>query len=610
MPHSRYVSLRSKQWLWALLAVLLPAVLYANTLAPSIVIGDSAEFQTEAWRLGVAHPTGYPLYLLLGRIFAFVFALGDAALRLNLFSAVCALATLWLFFDLVNRLTHHPFVAVTGTWLAAVGPAFWSQAIIAEVYALHALLVLATLNTLLRWQQTRDERWIVLTGLAIGLGLAHHRTIVLLLPAAGLYIWLSGKPYPMRHTLLKAAVALILPVLLYAYVPLRWPVVYHRWPRWSELVDFLLARGYSYALQFSLLRDAARWRAVGELALHQLTWAGLGLVGAGVLAMARKFRRELVLLGLTLITFLVFGTSYQVPDVAVFFIPAWLTLALLAAMGVDALADLIAQSIKAIKPGTDIPWSVTITTLLPIGIAIALITGNLPTLDRGDDLAARAIAEQALAHPPQKNALIVCDFERLSALRYTFGVQAPDLNVEANMPDTEEMAYHLIEQALSQGRPVYLARPLPGVAERYRLTSHGPLVRISTEPEDTLPDSVAIQPREITFADQSGDVVALIGHDAPALAIKRGETFALTLYWQALFAPEHSPPPYQVHLYLADGDGNMISHGPQHHPVDGFYPINAWQPGQVVADYTLFHVGAEVPPGEYRLEAAWTLPFS
>jgi hypothetical protein len=48
---------------------------------------------------------------------------------------------------------------------------------------------------------------------------------------------------------------------------------------------------------------------------------------------------------------------------------------------------------------------------------------------------------------------------------------------------------------------------------------------------------------------------------------------------------------------------------PGRHPVDGFYPINAWHSGQVVADYHLFHIKPEVPPGEYRLQAGWTLAF-
>src|SRR5437762_5413496 len=63
------------------------AALYVRTLAPSVLPGDYAEFQMCAAVLGVPHPTGYPLYVLLGKLFTLLPA-GDVAYRVNLSSAV------------------------------------------------------------------------------------------------------------------------------------------------------------------------------------------------------------------------------------------------------------------------------------------------------------------------------------------------------------------------------------------------------------------------------------------------------------------------------------------------------------------------------------------
>src|SRR5438477_13110552 len=70
--------------------------IYASTLAPSIAWGnggaDSGELAVAAYHLGVAHPTGYPLYVLLGFLVTHLPLGTDPAWRLNLLSALCAAA--------------------------------------------------------------------------------------------------------------------------------------------------------------------------------------------------------------------------------------------------------------------------------------------------------------------------------------------------------------------------------------------------------------------------------------------------------------------------------------------------------------------------------------
>ena len=67
-------------------------LLYIRTLAPTLLRGDSAEFQTLAKTLGMTHPTGYPVYLLVAKVFTWL-PVGNTAYRVTLFSAVCAALT-------------------------------------------------------------------------------------------------------------------------------------------------------------------------------------------------------------------------------------------------------------------------------------------------------------------------------------------------------------------------------------------------------------------------------------------------------------------------------------------------------------------------------------
>ena len=62
--------------------------LYLVTLAPGVVGGDAGEHQFSAPLLGIPHATGYPLYLLLGKLWTLLMPFGSMAWRMNLLSAV------------------------------------------------------------------------------------------------------------------------------------------------------------------------------------------------------------------------------------------------------------------------------------------------------------------------------------------------------------------------------------------------------------------------------------------------------------------------------------------------------------------------------------------
>jgi hypothetical protein len=113
---------------------------YVRTAAPSVLSGDSAEFQLAAPLLGVPHPTTYPLYVLLGKLATLLMPFGDLAWRVTLVSALCAALTVALFFLLARRVVGPPGAVVAALALG-VTPGLWNAATLAEVYALLAALL-------------------------------------------------------------------------------------------------------------------------------------------------------------------------------------------------------------------------------------------------------------------------------------------------------------------------------------------------------------------------------------------------------------------------------------------------------------------------------------
>ncbi|MBK8931879.1 MAG: DUF2723 domain-containing protein [Chloroflexi bacterium] len=197
---------RAWRWLGPLfvLAALLPV--YLLTMPNAVGQADTFEFQVVAPQLGLAHPTGYPLFLLLGKLFTLI-PLNTVAWRLNFAVMVYGLAAACLLFGLGYRLRARGEVAVITAGTLGLIPTFWSQSIEAEVYTLHALIVVAALFVMREmgdWRLAIGDsenashtptpalplsRSPLLLFFLLGLGLTNHLTTVFLLPAAALTLF-------------------------------------------------------------------------------------------------------------------------------------------------------------------------------------------------------------------------------------------------------------------------------------------------------------------------------------------------------------------------------------------------------------------------------------
>ena len=133
-----------REWLaqsdWFAVAVFaLPLFLYWLTLAPTIYNLDSAEFTTAVATNGLIRATGYPLYLLLGKIWMWLPLSSDMGYRLNLFSAFLSALTLLQGEYILRRLKVGPWLRLGALGLLATAPYFWAMSLIAEVYTMHPL---------------------------------------------------------------------------------------------------------------------------------------------------------------------------------------------------------------------------------------------------------------------------------------------------------------------------------------------------------------------------------------------------------------------------------------------------------------------------------------
>ena len=199
-------------------------ILYIGTLAPTVLpygtpdTLDSPMLQTEVSVLGVGHPTGYPTYMMLTHLFTYL-PLGDPAYRVNLASAVYGIAAVLVVYLAGLRLGGRIVAAAAGALAFGLSGAFWSQAVIAEVYTFEALLVALVILVLLLWRDRREGRYLLLSAFLVGLSLTHHLTSVLLVPAALAFVFLTDRRVFSRTGLMLKGVGLFLLGLASAALP-------------------------------------------------------------------------------------------------------------------------------------------------------------------------------------------------------------------------------------------------------------------------------------------------------------------------------------------------------------------------------------------------------
>lgn len=446
-----------------LLAAGLPFGLYVRTLAPTVYNLDSAELAAAGATLGVAHPPGYPLYVLLAR--AFITApIGDVGYRVNLLSAIFAVITLAFVYLLCVRLTRSRGAAVAGTWLVGLSYTFWSDAIVAEIYTLDAALLAGMLYFLVRSDDTRRESDATVGFVLLGLGLANRVTNALAIP--GIIIFRAAE-WRRRPTRMVIDVAATLPgVALYAWLPLR--SVIGGGYRWGSSyandgtpipIDLMHPRDiwwYVSGRAFEPFAHVYSWSEQMEQAgrFGGNTWTGL--LGAGVLLAVAGFiamsarRPTVAALLLTVAapqTF--FFISYAVADKDTMFANTYVVIAIFAAAGYASTE----QSLRRVG----VPSASGVLLAGAALLAGALIYTNVGLLDVSDDYRARDQSEQLMA-AAEPDALVIGSWTDIAPLEYLQLVEhrRTDLTFVHAWRFGWIGPGALVTEALATGRSVYL----------------------------------------------------------------------------------------------------------------------------------------------------------
>ncbi|MDX1522155.1 MAG: DUF2723 domain-containing protein, partial [Anaerolineae bacterium] len=356
-------------WPWELIGlVVLYGWLYRQTMPPGIsswiVKGwDSAMFQITGSTWGIPHSPGYPLYVILANLFVrlvgWIPGFFDTTVvwRVSFWSTVTSLLTLIFVYLATRNIARNRGAALIAAGLLGISFMFWRGAIMAEVYSLNALIFALTYWLALMWDDDPRNRWLVALGLAVGAGMAHHRTAFILPLTIALWALVKRPKYLVRshHTLPRWRLVLqrwlilggtaLIPLASYLYLP--WAAsnragqtwIYADTADWNTFWFVVLTRewwglvqpptslgGWRLALETLFWQQADQITAVGVV---------LGLVGL------LSARRYIWLFAPPFLALTFFGTAYKVADLDSMLIPLTLTLCI----GLGYLVGIVTRSL-------------------------------------------------------------------------------------------------------------------------------------------------------------------------------------------------------------------------------------------------------------------------
>ncbi|HET7030426.1 MAG TPA: DUF2723 domain-containing protein [Candidatus Limnocylindrales bacterium] len=483
-------------------------------LMPGVGFWDTAEFQMVGPVMGTAHPTGYPSYILVGWLASVLLTpIGEAALRMNVLSAVLLAVAMAVTTDLGRRLTGSVILGVVAGIGTTLTPIVWAIGTHADPHALHVAFVALILWLLVRWEHrvrgnpiesehdaadgaadgsaAGTDRLLLAAAVVTGLSVGNHSLTLLLGPPILLFVLATDPGILRRPRFIGANVlAFVIPTVLVRFEMvlragwLRAPFVYADPSTWTGFWYVTLGAQFHSWLTDPFGDAGGRLRGLVDIAAAQFGPVALLILVAAIVSGFRQ-PRYAILTGTAMVLTLFFNSVY--PDGAIdrYYIGpaliAWTWLAILARTVVDVILPATAWPGQGIGLRPAARWAATGLVGLALLVPSASAFSTRATLvDDSADVAAQVWTNQVLASL-EPNAVVVSWWSYSTPLWYAQVVddRRPDVCI---IDDRTRLDYDLgeLDQVIARylpARPVYLIRngdsELPALAGRYDVTPVG-----------------------------------------------------------------------------------------------------------------------------------------
>ena len=495
--------------------VLVPALLmlafslfYLLTLAPTVLWGDDAFFQSAAYAGTLPPSRNHWIWLQLAHLLT-ALPIGNIAFRANLLSAVAAVGTLLVIYKVLRALKLSRGAAVAATVSLAVAHTFWTHAVRAEVYTVFTFLMAVQIWLWFRWEVDKPT-YLFTAAFLFGLTILGHQMGVLLIPALAVLVWKQ------RHWLSRVDWIKLSSFFVVGLAPFLGVMIFDIGSRTGNSLAGSIYLYFTHAgsdftgsfFDFSLeylVHDVGLW--LGFLGLQFVGLSAIaGLVGA--VSIWRLGTPSPPWLSITVLyaTTVLFAISYRVSDHFVFFLPSYIAFVLFIGAGwqdVEAFVNrqwprwrwLRFSSLIAIPLLTYyfLPQALLALDLNPLGVR--QLPGREPNMfflwpAKNDYLGAEDYGRTALETLPE-NSVLLADYTPVETLKYLQNIEGVRPDVELiHIPPGIDLTVVLDE--IEPGTEVYLADTNPNYYNfsnlpEARLEPVGPIYRLTFQSDSAEP---------------------------------------------------------------------------------------------------------------------------
>ncbi len=416
----------------ALLCGLVILIAVTHQVAPIISAGDSGDLTAAAYSLGVPHPTGYPTYIMLSKLFTLLVPLGNIGFRCGVLSTVFAAIAVILMMLACYRLTSSLIIPVFFSLLIGLGPVFVSQSVLAEVYTFHLVLLMLVFHAFLSYLGDANLRRLFILFFLCGLSLTNHLTSIFFVLAILVVLVIYHRRQMLKGDAWLVAIGFILlAISIYIYLPLRGSRV--ELASWghiktiSQALDHVLGKVYQHKMVPEPKTIIQNLWLFFHHSCREILYFGWLLALVGFYALYRRKKQLFVFCSVFIISSIIHIINYNIIDIQAYYLPTFMLLGLLICIGLAG----ISRYLSVRFPMSKAPVAYTVYAILVLAIPLASYLSSFYENDKSNNFIAYDYGRNILITPEQGIVLFCMGDNQVFPLIYLQTAEAwrPDIRV-------------------------------------------------------------------------------------------------------------------------------------------------------------------------------------
>ena len=412
-----------KNQVWLAGIFILSGLIYLKTICPTVEFIDSGELAVNCALLGIAHPTGYPLYTLLGKLAVMLFP-GEVIFRCNLLSLVItSVSACFLYLLIIKVLPKSYLIKPTAASISlfmAFSPVFWSQGTANEVYCVTLLADLIAILFFVSYINLSKTKYLLAGFYIWGLSFGSHMSTVFLLPAIIYMIYTTdGFKGLFKTRYYYALFFLLIALSAYIYLPIR--SSFEPFLNWSNPTGFegIINHISGWQYQVWMFKSPAQMiEGIGyffKLLYMQFGVIGMILTVIGMIYLSRKRLKISLFLIIIVLADIFYSSNYDIIDIDSYYLLGFAVLSIFTSAGLIYLINKIAV-ISSVKSHQKIIKAFIIFTL--IALPLSNLTDNFFEQDKSRKTYAADGVENILASMAENGIAIIENWDFYSPWLY------------------------------------------------------------------------------------------------------------------------------------------------------------------------------------------------